>query len=209
MICSTFSARADTEVYDTFGAGDDYNPSTGWAVGIFGLVQGAQFSPTSSGTLTGIDLALSHVSGPSHVVNLQLFADDGSNAPGALLDSFSTSTTADFGTCCSFLTVESTAGPFLTGGAFYWIIASGTSDSNNAWNFNSIDLMGPHYLNGSVMGNEMILPAFRVSVASAARLSPDLSEVPELNSSLLVSTVFAALFIGRSLQRRRARVSRR
>ena len=182
LILGAVSARADLVVFNTFGAGNDYDPAYAFIVG-YGWTQGDQFSPSATGELSKIDIALGYAFGSSHLVSLSLFADN-SNRPGALLESYTATTTATFGSCCSFLTLTSATNPLLSAGAEYWLIAGGAADSLNVWNWNSIGASALLFSNG--LHYTQTAATFRVS-----------ESVPEPSGVILFITVLLAFGIAK------------
>src|SRR5438874_1245878 len=85
-------ARAQMVVFDNFGPANTYQPNLGWAItgptnanGQF--TQGEQFTPSGTGALTSIDIAMGLEQVPNH---FDLFlANDAAGLPGAVLESFS------------------------------------------------------------------------------------------------------------------------
>src|SRR5207253_1021749 len=119
---------AQMVVFDNFGPANTYQPNLGWAItgptnanGQF--TQGDQFTPSGTGALTSIDIAMGLEQVPNH---FDLFlANDAAGLPGAVLESFSVKDAMeDFGNTDPPITLNSAAHPVLTSGTPYWLVAS-------------------------------------------------------------------------------------
>lgn len=101
-----------------------------------------QFTPASNTTVKKLSAGVGYVSG-DHSVTLTLYADSGSNTPGAVLASGSTTTSVPYGACCGVTNVK-IKGTSLTGGTPYWIAISTTGANFNAAGFSEVDQVNPH-----------------------------------------------------------------
>jgi hypothetical protein len=127
------SASAQVVVYNSFGPGNSYDTTTKWAVsgastsgGYRG--QAEAFTPGISGDLSSIVLATAHING-SALSDFFIAQDNGSGAPGTILESFSSTQNAN-----GLLTLNSVAQPLLQAGTQYWLCDEpSTSTSLNGW----------------------------------------------------------------------------
>ena len=137
-----------TVVFNNLGPGDTYNPNIGYAIGNVFAGQrpyelGAQFTPSQSGFLADIVIALGLVSGTNQV-DVWLSSDSGGR-PGSILESFSfVGAMAPFGNSGPPLRGVASSTTFLDSASRYWLIASASSstDASVAWNFNSVGDIG-------------------------------------------------------------------
>lgn len=116
---------------------------TGWTISgpnsIIGATyaDGMPFTPSSSGTVNKIAVAVGWVTG-ANSVTVSLNADAG-GVPGAVIGKFDLTGLPGFGTCCVVASKSSSKGAPVTGGTQYWVVvqnsASGT-DTWAAWNDN-------------------------------------------------------------------------
>jgi len=136
-------------VYNNFGPGNAYDPNNGWtesgagSLTGFNSLQAMAFTNTTGQNiaLTQIDIADGFISGNNSMV-LSLYADNGSGAPGALMESWLVTSLPSFGTCCTVDTVTSSPGVILSNGGTYWISAASDSQSWEAWNWNTTSASG-------------------------------------------------------------------
>jgi hypothetical protein len=137
----TFSALAAwpahaTVVFNTFGSGDTFDSSHRYAVDGDLEFQAFRFSPSSSGILDTITVALARDSAATRETEFDLY-DGTSSALGALLESFQVSNTIDLpGGVVSFSSVDQ---PMLTQSSFYWLSITEPDTGNGShslWLFN-------------------------------------------------------------------------
>jgi hypothetical protein len=133
-------------VYSSFGPGDSYDATVGWAVfgadSVFGyqLDMGFQFQSGSTAALTRIDAAFRLHDGTG-AVDFSLYADDGSGHLGSLIETFSN--VGPFDDAPTIVSAFSTLHPILTSGQMYWLVASTVDDGSNiSWNFNDLSTTG-------------------------------------------------------------------
>jgi hypothetical protein len=131
-------------LFSNLGPGDTYDTSVGYTIGL-GFTQGDAFTPSATANLSDIGMALNFAFGDSHDVTVQLRADAGGQ-PGAVIETYSATTTGQFGSQNPLVFVDSTSHPLLLAGTQYWVIASSDSGSDNPWNLNSTGDSGPHAL---------------------------------------------------------------
>lgn len=116
-----------SENFGVTGSASTTGTSTDWATEF--VVSG-----TGSLTVTGIDIAVSNVSGAD-----TFFASiltDNSGVPGAEVANayWSLSTSTAFGTCCGLVSITGITGVSLTGGQVYWMVLGPLSLSDNSYN---------------------------------------------------------------------------
>jgi hypothetical protein len=145
-------ARADT-LFSNFGSGQTYNGSSWYNVGNNSPSAGVQvdafsFTPGTTGTLTGADLALALISGTSATpLNLYLESSTG-GAPGTILDTLTQAgsysqypTTAVVNFTCSGSCST------LDAGTTYWLVAQQTDPTQQTgWMYSLADT-GTWYYN--------------------------------------------------------------
>ncbi len=135
-------------LFSNFGEpGDTFDINAGWAVGGFFSDAALGFTPNATSQLGSIDFVISIllVGGGTNEVMLSLVNDDQGVPIGSTLESWTfTNEMGAFGTAAPILTADSITHPTLTAGTPYWLVASPpVSDTNAAWNFNSIGDIGP------------------------------------------------------------------
>jgi hypothetical protein len=200
------SARADVIVYNNFGAGNggnDYQTAVGWTVGNDfsgdNVAIGEKFTPSTTGTLSQIILALEYVAGPN-AGTVSLRADN-AGVPGATLESFSVSSLppsdSNFHTPLDLVSVTQ---PALSAGTPYWIVASTTIASSLSWMFNNTSATASHatsFDGGTTwVANNDTQGAFRVT--ENLRVT---TGVPEPSTLALLSIGLGA-FASKRLRRR-------
>jgi PEP-CTERM motif len=143
-LCS-MPAMADT-LYGNLGSGNTvYNCCAGWTIAGTGsigtsFIAANEFSPTSSGSVGEIDVAVGYVEGANSFY-VALYTNN-NGIPGSKLgewDNLSSST--NFGSCCGLVDITGiSGGPSLTAGTNYWMVIGPTSTSATtweAWNFSN------------------------------------------------------------------------
>lgn len=141
LLAGSFSSMATvpglTSIYSDFGAGFTYSTATAWGVegasessGYRG--QAEFFTPSVTCNLNYIKLATYHAGGSS-LCNYFIAQDDGSGAPGTILESF-TNVTSPTG----ILQLNSVLDPQLTAGTQYWLcMEPATSTTSEGWFYNN------------------------------------------------------------------------
>lgn len=102
------------------------------------------FTPSASGSVSQIDVAVGYVSGVNSFY-VDIDADDGGK-PGSVLASFTgLSSNTDFRKCCGLVTISGISGLSLSAGTNYWLVV-GPTDLNSTtweeWNRNSVGVSG-------------------------------------------------------------------
>jgi hypothetical protein len=123
--------------FNSFGPGNSYSTAIVW--GVSGASTGGGyrgqaefFTPSVSGYLSSFTLATDHVSG-SNLSNFSIAQDNGSGAPGSILESFNNISNPN-----GLLTLKSVVDPLLQAGTQYWICDEpGTTTSYNGWYYNN------------------------------------------------------------------------
>lgn len=124
-------------VFNSFGAGNTYSTAVVWAVSGASTSGGYRgqaefFTSAVSGYLSSMTLATYHVSGSS-LSNFTLAEDNGSGAPGSILETFS-----NVSNPTGLLTLNSAADPLLQAGTQYWLCDEpATATSYNGWYYNN------------------------------------------------------------------------
>jgi hypothetical protein len=124
VFCAAFllasAANASTVIYSSFGPGDTYDMTSGWAIGDTPVyVQGLQFTPAVNAVVQTIEIAAFRLAGGA-AVNVSLYTDVG-NQPGVVIE---TLPICCFGFTSHIQLVHSVLRPLLTGGAKYWLVVS-------------------------------------------------------------------------------------
>lgn len=101
-----------------------------------------QFTPSADTDVKKLSAGVGYVSGDQSVT-LTLYADSGSNTPGAKLGSGTTTTTVPYGSCCGVTSVKIKK-THLSGGTPYWIAISTTGSNFEAAGFSEVDQVNPH-----------------------------------------------------------------
>jgi len=174
LFASSWCYAAD---YSNLGLGGTYNQGLGWTIGNPTLqpgdpidTQGDEFSPTTTATLSDIEIALSYVqgTGSSYVT---LYTDNGSNLPDSALEAWiitNSTLLPVFGASNSALyTLTSVVHPTLTAGTEYWLIASADSTVWDAWNLTLPKVYSNHYNGGNIFsGLDYPMGAFEINGAT-------------------------------------------
>ena len=109
-----------------------------------------QWTQAADADVTKLSAAVGYVSG-DHTATLHLYADSGSDTPGAELASKKGTTPEFFGGCCGVLTVKIPS-THLSAGQKYWIGITTGGANFNAAPFSTIDQVNPHTAAGSSNG---------------------------------------------------------
>ncbi len=134
------AVSAQVIVHDNFGASDTFDMTSGMtqsgpksALGT--ISQGMGFTPSVSGALSDLTVAIGHFDGTN---DAHLFLSDGAtDIPGATLEAFTLTSLPAFGSAFTPETLTSTLHPMLTAGKTYYLYEKETGDEANAWNFNT------------------------------------------------------------------------
>jgi hypothetical protein len=166
------SANAQT-VFDSFGPGDTFDTSIAYLIDPIGSL-GFMFTPSFSGPLSSISIALSDNS--SVVNSVDVFLTD-SSAPGTLpntLESWSLAGLPNYSVAYTPSLLASVAHPILTAGTTYTLYAKSTGDMT--WNRNTLGMTGNYVFssNGTNFGagSGLAQGAFRVNLASSSAPEP-------------------------------------
>jgi hypothetical protein len=183
------TARATSITYNNFGSGDSYNTGFGFFVGVVNgggnVVQAETFTPTTSGTLASIVLALEYLSVGPNAGTVSVDADVG-GVPDGVLESFAVNNLPpDDLLFHTPLTLNDTVNLALTAGTPYWIVVSTTSEL--AWQLNTTGMHGGEAQSTDGGTSWITFPpstpqaAFRVT-------QNDVAAVPEPASLVLLGT---------------------
>ncbi len=144
LALTAMPAMAGT-LYTNLGSGSDvYNCCSGWTISGTGSIgtsftSANEFSPTSSGSVGEIDVAVGFVEGANSFY-VALYTNN-NGIPGSQLGEWgglSSSTT--FGSCCGLVDITGISGLNITAGTDYWLVIGPTSTSSTtweAWNFSN------------------------------------------------------------------------
>jgi hypothetical protein len=143
MTLAGASVQAQTTVHDSFGPGNTFSPFLGWdvkgsAVPNGPVSFGAVFTPSSSGFLSDITIALSNKSGTN---NAHVFLREANSLPGALsnpiIEQWVISTLPTFsGALFAPPVLTSVSNPFLDMSKSYFLYTLETGDQINYWHEN-------------------------------------------------------------------------
>jgi hypothetical protein len=197
----SITVRADTIVFDTFGAGNTYDPTLGWQIGGFGDTGqvAARFTSLATGNLATVSLGLTYFFGSdpaSRAVNVFLYGDlNGSpdNANQTLLGSATPTSLFDSVTNNSVVSFSVAANAPVTAGSVYYLVLKPTVlfSTNDAWMLSLGPVSGSVFLSfdDSTWTENPFheLPAFRLTTTSA---------VPDSGGTiLLLLSSFGALLL--------------
>ena len=170
-------------VYNNFGAGDSYNTATGWTVSTTPIDQkvAQQFTPSGTGVLTSIEVAMGLVQGVNHF-DLALLTDS-SNTPGSVIESWSVDNAmGTFGSNNVPIFLASALNPLISVGTPYWIAIGTSTQTWSAWNWNDQGATG--LLASGSNGGSFNPPANNTLGAMRVTVRP--SAVPEPSSMALL-----------------------
>lgn len=206
-VLSTTPANAESILFSALGPGDAFDAN---AAAFFGFNEGQEgdpdsrfarampFSPSSTATLTSLDLALDFTPNiPPGTLVINLFAAEGP-LPGPLLETFTRTEPLARGV----YSFSSVAQPVLRFGQDYFVEATTTGRGFGGWYFSSE--MPEEHARG--------LEAFRIDNGPwrrlaapgdivALRVTGDTAPIPEPASMILVGTAVALVPFRRRLSR--------
>jgi hypothetical protein len=110
-----------------------------------------QWTQAADADVTKLSSSVGYVSG-DHTSTLTLYADSGSNSPGAKLGSGKGTSPEFFGGCCGVLTVKLKKSVHLSAGQSYWIGVTTGGANFNAAGFSTIDQVNLHNIAGTSDG---------------------------------------------------------
>ena len=164
---------ASTIVYDNFGPGDSYATNLLWALGqeagLGDIDRGFGFTPSESGYLYSVEVAVSlTIFASPNVLDLWIM-DDASGEPGNILESFHlVDAMGPAGSLNSPVTAIANGNTFLSASEQYWLIASLPDPATDAgWNFNTTGDIAPlatRFDSGNWTVNNQGSGAFRITV---------------------------------------------
>lgn len=157
----TGTAQADV-MFSDFGPNGSYLTVDGYSVagpdstaGQF--EQAFQFSPTISGTVTQIDVAMCHLTGVSGAT-VRLYGNS-SNMLGGLIRSWSINVEGQFGNNNPAIQILDGSGISLTQGTSYWLYAGASGNAQHIWNTNDQSVMGLGIANHDGIGWQLATEA--------------------------------------------------
>ncbi len=109
-----------------------------------------QFTPSKTADAKSLMAAVGYVSGDKSVT-LTLYADNGSNSPGAELASATGTTDTEFGECCGLVTVKIKK-TSLTAGTNYWVGITTTGSNFEAAPAETVNEVVAGYVAGTSNG---------------------------------------------------------
>lgn len=124
------------------------------------------FTPTANSTVKKVEVAVGYVTG-TNGVTVSVNADAG-GVPGAQLAGGNFTGLENYGDCCQLVVASGHGGVAVNQGTQYWVVvstSSGTSDTWDAWAFNSTDMrLFPiaGYNNGVWSAGQNLLPGYAV-----------------------------------------------
>lgn len=178
------------------GPGDSYNTSAAWfLVDNNGPFTGAtklavSFIAPSDATLVSLRAAVLYYGTTANQTYYFSFAaDNGSGAPGATVETFTTAPVSTGSSFNTLLTFNSTLNVALTAGAKYWLVMDDFTNSTSsvrtgAWYLNNTGAGGLSYFNGTWNAISNPAPAFDVLA--------EVSAVPEASAVLMLTAALAA-----------------
>jgi hypothetical protein len=183
----TVTVRANTIVVDTIGAGNTYNPTSGYGIGTGATAEAAQFTAAASGNLATVDLGLTYSASPGPI-DVFLYTDTGgipNNANQTLLGS-GTPTGQFTSTNNSFVSFSVLGNVPVTSGSLYWLVVKpGLPSTNDIWNLSLTATGTTSFTNDGTTWNgpfqQANLPAFRLTVFDQVA-----NGVPDSGSTILM-----------------------
>ena len=150
LALSSLPAMAQSTLYSDLGTGTNvYQCCEGWTVagsGILGesFTAANEFTAGASGSVSQIDIGIGTAAGGNSFF-AALYSVSGGE-PGTLIEQWSNLTaTETFGQCCGLVTISGITGVNLVAGTSYFLVLGPTnltSDTFDAWNFNSTGATG-------------------------------------------------------------------
>lgn len=173
-------------LYDNLGPTNDFSHSGGYLIGVFDNAnwrQGFQFTASSSGYVSSLDVAISYNEVLNETVTYQLY-NDNLGTVGTLLEEFAVVASMPWLAQTGIESVLGLGTTFLSAGSDYWLMA--TAPSWTVWSFNDTgDLLRRAYNPGGPAG----LTYDDGSIAAAFRLN----SVPEPATLALITFGFAGI----------------
>ena len=209
MVAPVKQMRADT-LYSNFGPGQTYVGNSWWDVGavpgVAPQVDAFSFVPTTTGTLTGADLALAGLSSSTAPLNVFIESNSG-GMPGTILDTLTETgsiptypTTAVLNFACSGTCST------LDAGTTYWIVGQESNPANLAYWLYSFGDTGTWYYNDAGSATGPWTTASTGSQFSAFDVTGILGPVPEPGTVALLGS--GMVLVGFLEARRRAWLAR-
>ncbi len=115
-----------------------------------------QFVPAKKAKATEIDAGISYTQGTTNAVTLTLYSDFQGNPDHPLASGVATHL-GKLRTCCT-LAVAKINKTKLLAGTPYWVVATVSGDTVDAWNFETADQVDPQIFSGSVDGGKTWSP---------------------------------------------------
>src|SRR6185312_13369656 len=196
FVGSASEMRADV-IFSNFGPGQTYSGNQWWDVGTGTLGQQVvafPFVPTTTGVLTGADLALAMQSGSATPLNVFIESSSG-GVPGSILD-----TLTQVGTIPTYPTTAvlnytcSASCTTLNAGTMYWIVGQQSNPANDTgWMWNNTGDTATWYFNEvngatgpwSVATTNNTVGAFDVTATPSNAPVPEPASLALLGSGLV------------------------
>jgi hypothetical protein len=117
-------------------------PTSGFAT----LIQGLEFQAAVTGPLGSASASLSWMGGSTNAIDMNIYADSGSNTLGTLLETMTSAGSVPTASPSETLTTfVSTLNPVLTAGDNYWAVLAPEADNSYNWDSNNSDALNYMY----------------------------------------------------------------